>query len=74
MRGRVLALAAVLLTARSCTGPGGDGRGGVGPGGLHAPVANPYFPLKAGTVFVYRGTEDRDRLVEHLTRHRPRPR
>ena len=36
------------------------------PADFSAPVANPYFPLKPGTVFVYRGTEGPDRLVEHL--------
>src|SRR5436305_1135792 len=30
------------------------------------PVANPYFPLKPGTVFVYRGSEGRLNLIEHL--------
>jgi hypothetical protein len=36
------------------------------PADFSAPVANPYFPLKVGTV-LYRGTEGPDRLVEHLS-------
>ena len=39
---------------------------GVDPAQFTSPVANPYFPLKPGTVFVYRGSEDRQKLVEHL--------
>src|SRR3954468_13683306 len=39
---------------------------GVDPAHFTSPVANPYFPLKPGTVFVYRGSEDRQKLIEHL--------
>src|SRR5262245_17035621 len=40
---------------------------GINPADFNSPVANPYFPLKPGTVFVYRGSEGTQRLVEHLT-------
>ena len=67
MRARVLALAAILLTGLFAWGSGGDtAAAALNPADFSAPVANPYFPLKAGTVFVYRGTEGPDRLVEHL--------
>src|SRR5262245_11897758 len=39
---------------------------GIDPARFSNPVANPYFPLKPGTVFVYRGSEGRQDLVEHL--------
>jgi hypothetical protein len=39
---------------------------GINPADFSNPVANPYFPIKPGTVFVYRGSEDRQQLVEHL--------
>ena len=39
---------------------------GSNPADFSSPVANPYFPLKPGTVFVYRGSEGRQQLVEHL--------
>src|SRR5205085_7309577 len=39
---------------------------GVDPADFSSPVANPYFPLRPGTVFVYRGSEGRQRLIEHL--------
>jgi hypothetical protein len=67
MRTRVLALAAILLTGLLGWAPGGETAvAAVNPADFSAPVANPYFPLKVGTVFVYRGTEGADRLVEHL--------
>jgi hypothetical protein len=68
MRTRVLALAAILLTGLFAWAPGGETAvAAVNPADFNAPVANPYFPLKVGTVFVYRGTEGPDRLVEHLS-------
>jgi hypothetical protein len=39
---------------------------GIDPAQFSSPVPNPYFPLKPGTVFVYRGTEGRQKLIEHL--------
>jgi len=39
----------------------------VDPANFSAPEQNPYFPLEPGTVSIYRGTEDRDRLHERLT-------
>ena len=68
MRTRVLGLAAILLTGLLGWAPGGETAvAAVNPADFSAPVANPYFPLKVGTVFVYRGTEGSDRLVEHLS-------
>ncbi len=67
MRTRVLALAAILIAGVFGWSPSGDvATATVNPADFSAPVANPYFPLKPGTVFVYRGTEGPDRLVEHL--------
>src|SRR3954452_12726644 len=39
---------------------------GVAPAHFTSPVPNPYLPLKPGTVFVYRGSQDRQKLIEHL--------
>jgi len=67
MRTRVLALAAILLTGLVVSMQGGEvATAVVNPADFAAPVANPYFPLKPGTVFVYHGTDGSDRLVEHL--------
>ena len=38
----------------------------INPADFSSPVANPYFPLKPGTVFVYRGSEGIQHLIEHL--------
>jgi hypothetical protein len=43
-----------------------DAGAGVDPKDFTAPVQNPYFPLEPGTVSIYRGTEDTDRLRERL--------
>jgi hypothetical protein len=45
---------------------GGNANAGIDPADFNTPVHNPYFPLKPGTVFVYRGTEGNDHLIEHL--------
>ncbi|MEP6758480.1 MAG: hypothetical protein ABJB55_04740 [Actinomycetota bacterium] len=67
MRTRVLALATMLLTGLLVWMPGSEpATATINPADFSAPVANPYFPLKPGTVFVYRGTEGPDHLVEHL--------
>ena len=67
MRVHVLALAAILLTGLFTSFQDGEiAVAAVNPADFSAPVANPYFPLKPGTVLVYRGTEGSDRLVEHL--------
>ena len=39
----------------------------IDPADFSAPKANPYFPLKPGTMFVYRGSEGSHKLLEHLT-------
>ena len=67
----VTALAATAATVVVMLG--GNASAGIDPAKFNAPVQNAYFPLKPGTVFVYRGTEGRDRLIEHLRitgRHR----
>jgi hypothetical protein len=38
----------------------------IDPANFDNPKPNPYFPLRPGTVFVLRGTEDEDRLLEHV--------
>jgi hypothetical protein len=40
---------------------------GIDPGDFSAPVANPYFPLKPGTILHYRGSEDGQRFRERVT-------
>jgi hypothetical protein len=45
---------------------GGSANAGVDPADFSSPVNNPYFPLKPGTVFLYKGAEGNDRLVERL--------
>jgi hypothetical protein len=57
-------VAAIGTTALVLTG--GTASAGVDPADFTNPVKNPYFPLTPGKVFVYRGTEGNDRLVEHL--------
>ena len=55
----LLVCAAVLLPPLGATAS-------VDPADFTKPKANPYFPLTPGKVFVYRGTEGGDHLVEHL--------
>jgi hypothetical protein len=45
----------------------GSPRGGVNPGDFTHPQANPYFPLKPGTVLRYRGSEGPERFHERLS-------
>jgi hypothetical protein len=62
-------LAAVLaVTVSLVTGAGGAHAigGGVNPANFTNPAPNPYFPLKEGRLYVYRGTEGGDRLRERL--------
>ena len=67
MRTRMFALAATLLVGPVLWAPADTAAtAAVNPADFTAPVANPYFPLVPGTVFVYRGTDGSDRLVEHL--------
>jgi hypothetical protein len=66
MRSRLIAIAAAVVVAGLLAGPGGTASAGVDPADFTSPTANPYFPLRPGTAFLYRGTEDQDRLVEHL--------
>jgi hypothetical protein len=67
----VIALSAVLAASVLAVSVGAKthaaaGRPGVDPADFTAPVENPYFPLEPGTVSIYRGTEDTDRLRERL--------
>ena len=67
----VTAVTAIAATVIALTG--GTASAGVDPADFNSPVNNPYFPLKPGTVFVYKGSEDGQHLVEHLRvthRHR----
>jgi hypothetical protein len=68
MRTRVI-VSAALAAAVAATGlvmSGGSASAGIDPADFTSPVKNPYFPITPGKVFVYRGTEGGDRLVEHL--------
>jgi hypothetical protein len=62
----VAALTAVPLLAGAGTGSPGS-RTGVDPINFTDPKPNPYFPLEPGTMSIYRGSEDNERLVERLT-------
>ena len=68
MRIRALIVTAAALVAGGLFAiPGASpATASIDPSQFTSPVANPYFPLKPGTVFVYRGSEDRQQLVEHL--------
>jgi hypothetical protein len=68
MRTRLIAalvLVSSIGTAALLT-TGGTAGAGVDPANFDSPVRNPYFPLTPGRAYIYRGTEDSDRLVEHL--------
>lgn len=41
--------------------------GGIDPADFSSPTPNPYFPLVAGTILRYRGSEDGERFREHVT-------
>ena len=67
MRVKALIITVAALTVAGLFAiPGAPASAGINPADFSSPVANPYFPLKPGTVFVYRGSEGRQRLVEHL--------
>ena len=63
----VVVIAGALGAGAVAKAPASVGSTGMDPADFTAPVANPYFPLEPGTVSIYRGTEDKDRLREHLT-------
>jgi hypothetical protein len=66
----MLLVAGVSLTSASADA---GTAGGVDPAHFAHPRANPWFPLRPGTVSVYRGTEDRARFRERLVvSHRTR--
>lgn len=66
MRIRTLAAAALVAGGLFAIPGAPPAAAGINPADFGTPAANPYFPLRSGTVFVYRGSEDRHRLVEHL--------
>lgn len=68
MRTKLIAIvtAAAVTAATLVVMLGGSANAGIDPADFNAPVKNPYFPLKPGTVFVYKGTEGQDHLIEHL--------
>jgi hypothetical protein len=64
-----LTIALVLIATMgtiALVATGGTASAGIDPADFTNPVKNPYFPLTPGKVFVYRGTEGNDKLVEHL--------
>jgi hypothetical protein len=65
-----IALAAALAAGLVVAGAGAGTSAppsGVDPSNFTDPKPNPYFPLEPGTVSIYRGTEDNERLLERLT-------
>src|SRR5439155_26195029 len=65
--GAVLLIAGLLAAGAGVfAAPRGIASAGVDPSKFTSPKANPYFPLTPGKVFVYRGSEGQQRLVEHL--------
>ncbi len=67
MRGPTIALAAVLMAVTFVAQNPPSAVAEFDPANFTSPKANPYYPLVPGTTLVYRGSEDGDRLVEHLT-------
>src|SRR4051812_44585189 len=71
--GPAMRIRALIVTIAALVGGGlfaipgaAPANAGIDPARFTNPVANAYFPLKPGTVFVYRGSEGRHRLIEHL--------
>jgi hypothetical protein len=60
-----LAIAALVVPGAGAGAAVGS-NGGVNPANFSDPKPNPYFPLRVGRLFVYRGTEGSDRLRERL--------
>jgi len=60
-----IAVIAIATTAAVMLS-GGAASAGINPADFNAPVSNPYFPLKPGMVFIYKGSEGNDRLTERL--------
>jgi hypothetical protein len=58
-----LAIAALVVPG---VGAAAGSNGGLDPANFSDPKPNPYFPLREGRLFVYRGTEGGDRLRERL--------
>jgi hypothetical protein len=66
-----IGLATVLAGSAFAAGVGAKGpvtgsKTAVDPADFTSPVQNPYFPLEPGTISIYRGTEDGERLRERL--------
>jgi hypothetical protein len=66
IRALVITVAAMVAAGVFAIPAAPPASAGVDPAQFTSPVANPYFPLKPGTVFVYRGSEGRQHLIEHL--------
>jgi hypothetical protein len=64
--GAVAVATAIIASLVSGAGGARASNGGVDPANFTDPKPNPYFPLKAGRLYVYRGTEGGDRLRERL--------
>jgi hypothetical protein len=58
-------LAAAALIPLLAGGP--EAAASIDPANFSSPKANPYFPLRPGTTFVYRGHESGDHLLERMT-------
>src|SRR2546430_1771302 len=61
----VLAAGGAALARAGTSSPGSGG--GVDPSNFVRHVTNPYFPLKPGTVLVYRGIKDGQTQVDRVT-------
>jgi hypothetical protein len=68
MRTKLIAVFAAVaaIAATVVVLAGGSATASIDPADFNAPVNNPYFPLKPGTLFVYKGSEDGQHLVEYL--------
>jgi hypothetical protein len=68
----VLTVGGISAVSASARGPAPSAKDATGnPGQFENPQQNPYFPLRPGTVFRYRGTEGGDKYRERVvvTRH-----
>ena len=65
----VLSLTGIIALALfgQMVGGGVSASASVDPANFTTPKANPYFPLRPGRMYVYRGSEGGRHLLEHLT-------
>jgi hypothetical protein len=66
IRALIVTLAALVAGTLFAIPGASPATASIDPSQFTSPVANPYFPLKPGTVFVYRGSEGHQHLIEHL--------